>query len=104
MLLEESGASSPDSGTGQPHNISIANDSDELAQLEQLEKEMEEDGGQPLVRRSVSHAERQRLEKELAELARLEAQILRRSVRACRHGSVGSWLWIRVLNFFYDLS
>ena len=79
MLLEESGASSPDSGTLHP----VPSGDEELEQLELLEKEMEEGegGGQPLVRRSVSQAERRRLEQEMAELARLEAEILtRRSV------------------------
>ena len=81
MLLEESGASSPDSGTLHPP---APNGDEELEQLELLEKEMEEGGGgggQPLVRRSVSQAERRRLEQEMADLARLEAEILtRRSV------------------------
>ena len=79
MLLEESGASSPDSGTLHP----VPSGDEELEQLELLEKEMEEGegGGQPLVRRSVSQAERRRLEQEMADLARLEAEILtRRSV------------------------
>jgi hypothetical protein len=89
MLLEESSscssAASPDSSTVQATATTIATTFaavDELAQLEQLEREMEAVGGAPLVRRSVSQAERQRLEQAMAELARLEAEILQtRSVR-----------------------
>ena len=78
MLLEESGgASSPDSGTAADQTAAATTAGDELLQLEALEREMEGNGA-PLVRRSVTLAERQRLLQEMAELERLEAAILRR--------------------------
>ena len=93
MLLEESGASSPDSGTGQPSPplaaVAVAAEN-ELEQLEALEREMEEGGGAAaLVRRSVPQAERQRLEAEMAELERLEAEILQRNARSVSEAPLG---------------